>query len=182
MTTCVSAVTHGDARSTTTPPNGKSAWSKSGRKSPAPCVPSPAPNTSATYGPTSPPPPNTASISSRHSSNSHPAGRGYPTSTDLISYRSGNAGSARGAASQITEAITTARSCGASGQIVVRADSAFYTKTVITTCRRRDVRFSVTTRIDAKIRAACDNIADSEWIDIQYPQAVYDEDTGRWIS
>src|SRR3954469_13110 len=90
MTTCVSPVTHGDARSTTTPPNGKSAWSKSGRKSPAPCVPSPAPNTSATYGPTSPPPPNTASISSRHSSNSHPAGRGYPTSTDLISYANPN--------------------------------------------------------------------------------------------
>jgi hypothetical protein len=96
--------------------------------------------------------------------------------------RSGNAGSARGAASQIAEAITTARSCGASDQIVVRADSAFYTKTVITTCRRRDVRFSVTTRIDAKIRTACDSIAESEWIDIKYPQAVFDEDTGRWIS
>jgi hypothetical protein len=96
--------------------------------------------------------------------------------------RSGNAGSARGAASMIAEAITTARSCGASGEIVLRADSAFYTKTVITTCRRRDVRFSVTTRIDAKIRAACESIAESEWIDIKYPQAVFDEDTGRWIS
>jgi Transposase DDE domain group 1 len=96
--------------------------------------------------------------------------------------RAGNAGSARGAASQISEAITTARSCGASGQIVVRADSAFYTKTVITTCRRRDVRFSVTTRIDAKIRAACDSIPEQQWIDIQYPQAVFDEDTSRWIS
>jgi hypothetical protein len=96
--------------------------------------------------------------------------------------RAGNAGSARGAASMIAEAITTARSCGASGEIVVRADSAFYTKTVITTCRRRAVRFSVTTRIDAKIRAACDSIGESEWIDIQYPQAVFDEDTGRWIS
>jgi hypothetical protein len=42
--------------------------------------------------------------------------------------RAGNAGSSRGAASQITEAITTARSCGATGEIVVRADSAFYTK------------------------------------------------------
>jgi hypothetical protein len=31
------------------------------------------------------------------------------------------------------------------------------------------VRFSVTTRIDAKIRAACDSIAASEWIDIKYP-------------
>jgi len=96
--------------------------------------------------------------------------------------RSGNAGSARGAASQIAEAITTARSCGATGEIVVRADSAFYTKTVIGTCRRRKVRFSVTTRIDAKIRAACDSIVESEWIDIRYPQAVFDEDTGRWIS
>ena len=96
--------------------------------------------------------------------------------------RAGNAGSARGAASQIAEAITTARSCGATGDIVVRADSAFYTKTVIGTCRRRTVRFSVTTRIDAKIRAACDSIPDDQWIDIQYPQAVFDEDTGRWIS
>ena len=96
--------------------------------------------------------------------------------------RAGNAGSARGAASQIAEAITTARSCGATGEIVVRADSAFYTKTVIGTCRRRKVRFSVTTRIDAKIRAACDSIPDDQWIDIQYPQAVFDEDTGRWIS
>jgi hypothetical protein len=96
--------------------------------------------------------------------------------------RAGNAGSARGAASMIAEAITTARSCGASGEIVVRADSAFYTKTVITTCRRRKVRFSVTTRIDAKIRAACDSVGESEWIDIKYPQAVFDEDTGRWIS
>ncbi|MFI7548074.1 IS1380 family transposase [Actinoplanes sp. NPDC049599] len=96
--------------------------------------------------------------------------------------RAGNAGSARGAASQIAEAITTARACGATGEIVVRADSAFYTKTIIGTCRRRKVRFSVTTRIDAKIRTACDSIAESEWIDIQYPQAVFDEDTGRWIS
>jgi hypothetical protein len=96
--------------------------------------------------------------------------------------RSGNAGSARGAASMIAEALTIARSCGASGEIVVRADSAFYTKTVITTCRRRRVRFSVTTRIDTKIRTACDSIAGSERLDIQYPQAIYDEDTGRWIS
>jgi hypothetical protein len=96
--------------------------------------------------------------------------------------RSGNAGSARGAASMISEAITTARSCGASGEIVVRADSAFYAKTVITTCRRRQVRFSVTCRIDAKIRAACESINEDEWIDIKYPQALWDDDAGRWIS
>lgn len=96
--------------------------------------------------------------------------------------RSGNAGSARGAASMISEAITTARSCGATGEIVVRADSAFYAKAVIDACRRRDVRFSVTTGIDAKIRAACDGIGDDQWTCIKYPQAIFDEDTGRWIS
>jgi hypothetical protein len=96
--------------------------------------------------------------------------------------RAGNAGSARGAASMIAEAITAARACGASGEIVVRADSAFYAKTVITACRRRGVRFSLTCRIDAKIRAACESIGDQEWIDIKYPQAVWDEDAGRWIS
>ncbi|MDM4721875.1 transposase [Micromonospora sp. WMMA1363] len=80
--------------------------------------------------------------------------------------RSGNAGSARGAANMIAETITTARACGATGEIVLRADSAFYAKTVITACRRRRVRFSVTTRIDAKIRTACESIADNQWIDI----------------
>jgi hypothetical protein len=96
--------------------------------------------------------------------------------------RSGNAGSARGAASMIAEVITTARSCGATGEIVVRADSAFYAKSVISTCQRRKVRFSVTARIDAKVRAACDGIGDDQWINIRYPQAVWDEDAGRWIS
>lgn len=96
--------------------------------------------------------------------------------------RSGNTGSSRGAASMIAEVITTARSCGATGEIVLRADSAFYAKTIIAVCRRRKVRFSVTTRIDTKIRTACDGIDEDQWIDIRYPQAVWDEDAGRWIS
>jgi Transposase DDE domain group 1 len=96
--------------------------------------------------------------------------------------RAGNAGSARGAANMIAEAITTARACGAAGEIVVRADSAFYAKSMISACRRRGVRFSVTCRIDAKIRTACDSISEQQWIDIKYPQAVFDEDTGSWIS
>ena len=44
------------------------------------------------------------------------------------------------------------------------------------------MRFSVTTRIDTKTRTACDNIPADQWLDIKYPQAIYDEDTGRWIS
>ncbi|NLU80263.1 IS1380 family transposase, partial [Micromonospora sp. HNM0581] len=96
--------------------------------------------------------------------------------------RSGNTGSSKGAASMIAETIGTARTCGATGEIVVRADSAFYAKAVISTCRRHRVRFSVTTRIDTKIRTACDSIAEDQWIDIRYPQAVWDEEEQRWIS
>src|SRR6266568_5280943 len=93
--------------------------------------------------------------------------------------RAGNAGSARGAASMVVEAIGTAKACGAGGLIVVRADSAFYARKVVWACRRHGARFSVTTRIDAKIRAACQGITEDRWVDIRYPQAVWDDDTAR---
>jgi len=96
--------------------------------------------------------------------------------------RAGNAGSARGAASLVAEAIGTAKACGATGLIVMRADSAFYTKKVVWACRRGGVYFSVTTRIDAKIRAACQAIGEDRWVDIKYPQAIWDADEQRWIS
>jgi hypothetical protein len=96
--------------------------------------------------------------------------------------RAGNAASARGAAWQVAEAIGTARTCGATGTIVVRADSAFYAKTVIWTCRRNQAHFSVTARMDAKTRAACEAIDETAWTDIKYPQAIWDQDEQRWIS
>jgi hypothetical protein len=96
--------------------------------------------------------------------------------------RAGNAGSARGAASLVAEAIGTAKDCGATGLIVMRADSAFYTRKVVWACRRNGVCFSVTTRIDAKIRTTCEGIPQDRWVDIKYPQAIWDEDEQRWIS
>jgi hypothetical protein len=36
--------------------------------------------------------------------------------------------------------------------------------------------------MDAKTRAACAAIAESDWVDIKYPQAIWDEDEQRWIS
>ena len=55
----------------------------------------------------------------------------------------------------MAEAVTIARARGATGEIVVRADSAFYSKKFVTACRRARVRFSVTARMDAKVQAAC---------------------------
>ncbi len=56
----------------------------------------------------------------------------------------------------------------ATGQLTVRADSAFYSKTVLTTAAKLDVRFSITARQDKRIRAAIDAIEESAWQPIPY--------------
>jgi hypothetical protein len=99
-----------------------------------------------------------------------------------VRLRGGRAGSARGAASMVAEAVSAAKSCGATGLIIVRMDSAFYARKVILACRRAKARFSVTVRMDAAIKRAIATIADDAWISIRYPQAIWDEDEHRWIS
>jgi hypothetical protein len=73
--------------------------------------------------------------------------------------RGGSAGAARGAASFPTETISRVRNAGATGQLTVRADSAFYSKKVLATAAKFDVRFSITARQDKRVRAAIDAIA-----------------------
>ncbi len=82
--------------------------------------------------------------------------------------RGGSAGAARGAASFLTETISRVRNAGATGQLTVRADSAFYSKTVLATAAKFDVRFSVTARQDKRVRAAIDAIPDAAWQPIPY--------------
>jgi Transposase DDE domain group 1 len=101
--------------------------------------------------------------------------------------RAGNAGSARGAGSLIAEAISTATAVLAAGgtttdTMIVRADSAFYGRKVIAACQRAGVRFSVTVRMDNKIRRAIDAIPDDAWVEITYPHPVWDEEQQRFVS
>jgi hypothetical protein len=96
--------------------------------------------------------------------------------------RGGTANSARGAESFTAEAITTARAAGATGLLIARMDSAFSTGAAIAACRRADVRFSVTARMDPKITKAIAKIDEDAWTPIKYPHAIFDEDEQRWIS
>ena len=96
--------------------------------------------------------------------------------------RGGNAASARGAATLVAEAINTARLAGVTGLIVVRADSAYYAGAFVAACRRNRARFSVTVRMDPKVRWALAAIPEQAWTPIKYPNAIYDEQTGGWIS
>ncbi|MGH3499304.1 MAG: IS1380 family transposase [Nocardioidaceae bacterium] len=108
-----------------------------------------------------------------------------PTSAPLVAttrLRGGKAGSARGAASFVTETINVARSAGADGLAIVRADSAFYNHKVVDACQRAGARFSITAPADAAVQRAIAGIAASAWTPIKYPQAVFDEQAGQWIS
>ena len=102
--------------------------------------------------------------------------------------RAGNAGSARGAASLVAEAIATtkavltARPTTVPGEIVLRADSAFYSRKVIAACRRAGARFSITNRVDKKVRATIEAIPADAWIEIEYPHPVWDDEQQRFVS
>lgn len=96
--------------------------------------------------------------------------------------RRGNVASATGAARMTAQAITTARAAGVQAQILARADSAYYGHAFVGTALRHGAWFSVTARMTATVKAAITSIDEDAWDTIEYPNAVYDEQEGRWIS
>ena len=60
--------------------------------------------------------------------------------------REGRANTTRGAAHFLRETVGRVRYAGARGQLTVRADSGFYAHSVVSVCRKMDVRFSITIR------------------------------------
>src|SRR5216684_2510715 len=96
--------------------------------------------------------------------------------------RGGNANSARGAASFAAEAVATARATGCTGTLVARADSAFYSAAFTGAVRRAGAHFSVTVRMDPKVRAAVAAIPETAWTTIRYPRAIWDDQLRRWVS
>ena len=96
--------------------------------------------------------------------------------------RKGSANSARGAARLVADALRTSRACGASGLLVVRADSAFYGRDVIAAITRAKARFSITARQDPGVKRAIAEIGEDAWTTIRYPHAVFDDQLGQWVS
>lgn len=110
-------------------------------------------------------------------------------STDLaapviagIRLRAGKAGSGKGAASMVTAAIDTARTAGATGEILVRGDSAYGTRKVVHAALRAGARFSLVLTKNTAVNKAIASIPDHAWAPVKYPGAVRDPDSGEWIS
>ena len=99
-----------------------------------------------------------------------------------IRLRAGKAGSGKGAASMVREAISTARAAGAAGQILVRGDSAYGDSAVVGACVKAKVRFSVVLTKNRRVAAAISAIPEDAWTPVAYPGAVLDPDTGQLIS
>jgi hypothetical protein len=96
--------------------------------------------------------------------------------------RGGNAASARGAASFVTEAIATARAIGCSGTLVARADSAFYSAAFVAAVRAAGAFFSVTAQMNPHVQAAIAAVGEDAWTPISYPRAIWDDQLRAWVS
>ena len=82
--------------------------------------------------------------------------------------RQGRANTARGAAHFLRETVGRVRYAGATGQLTVRADSGFYTHSIVAVCRKMEVRFSITVRQHAQLRRLIEAIPEGGWRPIPY--------------
>ena len=99
--------------------------------------------------------------------------------------RKGAAGSPRGAARMVADALATVtrlRPADATGTVLLRADSAFYGHATISAAVTAGAAVSVTARMDPAIKRAIATIGDDAWQTIKYTDAIYDQASNGWIS
>lgn len=96
--------------------------------------------------------------------------------------RKGSTSSARGADKFVSDALATTMRINSGASVLVRADSAYYSSTVAKAARIAGADVSVTVRMDKKVKAAISTISDDAWTGIEYPDAIFDEETETWIS
>ena len=82
--------------------------------------------------------------------------------------REGRANTARGAAHFLRETVGRVRYGGARGQLTVRANSGFYTHSVVAVCRKLDVRFSITIRQHKSLHNLIEAIPEDAWTPVPY--------------
>jgi hypothetical protein len=100
-----------------------------------------------------------------------------------VRLRAGRAGSAKGAASLLTEAINTAAAAGADpASILVRGDSAYCNGKTVAAVVKTGAAFSFSIIRNPAVDAAIATIGEQQYTPVRYPGAVIDPDTGQLIS
>jgi hypothetical protein len=97
--------------------------------------------------------------------------------------RKGSVGSPRGAARLATDTLALIRRSQLTGRdVLVRADSAFYSHALVVAVLAAGAQVSITVRMDPAVKRAITTIGEDAWTTIKYTDAIYDETTGSWIS
>ena len=89
---------------------------------------------------------------------------------EVVGARLREGGSQRGVVHFAKETIRRARRAGARGPINVRADSGFWSYAMLAALDQLRVGWSITVRLNAKVRAAIAAIDDQAWTAIDYPE------------
>jgi DDE family transposase len=82
--------------------------------------------------------------------------------------REGRANSGRGADSFARQALARLRRAGTCGEVVVRADSGFYSQKVVRGCQAHDARFSISVRLQRRHHELIAEIPEGHWEPIPY--------------
>lgn len=97
--------------------------------------------------------------------------------------RKGSTGSSRGAARLATDALALVRRSRLAGRpVLVRADSAFYSHTLVAAATQAGAQVSVTVRMDPAVKRAISSISEDAWTPIKYTDAIYDQTSATWVS
>ena len=97
--------------------------------------------------------------------------------------RKGACGSPRGAQRLVGDAVKqTRRLLGEHAPVLVRMDSAYYGRDAVHAAITGGAAVSVTVRLDPAVKTAIASIPEGAWTTIKYPNAIFDETTGTWVS
>jgi len=99
----------------------------------------------------------------------HPLVASRADTGEILHARLRKGSSQKGAGRFIEELIARVRRAGAAGEILVRADAGFWSRSLIETLERLAVSYSITVAMNPSIRARIDRIPDSAWTPIIYP-------------
>ena len=85
-----------------------------------------------------------------------------------VRLRGGNAHTGRGAAGFLSQVFNRVRRAGATGPVVLRADSGFYSSKVTEACNRAGVSYSLTAKMYPALYGAITAIPEGLWAPIPY--------------
>jgi len=85
-----------------------------------------------------------------------------------VRQRGGNAHTGRGAANFLREVFGRVRGAGATGQLVLRADSGFFNKEVAAACAASGARFSISAKMYPALHKVIEAVPEGDWSPIPY--------------